>query len=648
VIAIWSSFRQSDWFPHANLRSAAGLGLAAVGFVLLCLFHGAASDLALFAYGVFVLLSALVVIGSSRIAAAMMATPGAFIFVLAWLAALALSYTYSLSKDGSFVPSVVLTVPMVGFVLGRALVEHAKALFVLVSLIVLSFACWSAASLIVNGELARPGVTDPNNYATLLYLILIAWIHVYLDGRWRGSRLDPASHALIVAAIFILFFTLFGTSSGVASVIIVVALLSWCGLALWRRLSILPVLLCVSLGVAAYLASALFIDVPAAAEFSGDSMDSELNARFALIGSAVAMLDSNLFTGIGIFVFPLLYRTYRTPDDLGTAGLFVHNDYLQFLVEGGLPLFGLAALFLIVVVKRCITCFFVDKVGSPGFSRFGLHLAICAAAFHALANFVYYTPVLGFVIGLMVALSSDPRTTPRAEMPGLGSAASLRLGFAAVLTSLVFGWACLWYLAVDAMSVGVFGGQSGVPLASKYRDDPDRMLEFAVTAQAINGNRGLPVLVEASLLERKLEGKPGTAGTTDALVARSLAAFQRAVEVDPWNGSTWLGLARFLDARPELRERAGTGRSPEELILASLEIDPLFVPGIDWLVVRYSETDRASKAYDLVRSNVLPWLRLLATENPEAAVNYFRYLESMAQQYRDEEVLAALEQLRNG
>jgi len=150
--------------------------------------------------------------------------------------------------------------------------------------------------------------------------------------------------------------------------------------------------------------------------------------------------------------------------------------------------------------------------------------------------------------------------------------------------------------------------------------------------------------VEASLLARNA----AAAGDSDELEARALLAYQRAVEIDPWNGSTWLGMAQFVDSHPHLQERLAGESAPEELVLASLEIDPLFVPGIDWLVARYQRTERTQEAYDLVRKHAFPWLRFLGKENPQAAVHYFKFLEAGAKQRQDTEVIAALERLRSG
>ena len=87
MIAFRESFRQPDWFPHASTRHAISSGLGVAGFGLLCLFHGAATNLVLFAYGFFALLLSLVVIGPSRIAAELTLKPSEIAFALAWFLA---------------------------------------------------------------------------------------------------------------------------------------------------------------------------------------------------------------------------------------------------------------------------------------------------------------------------------------------------------------------------------------------------------------------------------------------------------------------------------------------------------------------------------------------------------------------------------
>ena len=243
----------------------------------------------------------------------------------------------------------------------------------------------------------------------------------------------------------------------------------------------------------------------------------------------------------------------------------------------------------------------------------------------------------------MVALASELPQAATAKTSTEDRRTTSRLGLGIVFAGLLFGGACLWYLAVDTLSAGVFSGQTGIPFASTFRRDPDRMLQFAVSAQRLNDNRGLPVFVEASLRSRKI----AAGGGEDGLAELTLATYQRAVQIDPWNGSARLGMAQFVDSQPSLRERLGDDVTPESLVLASLEIDPLFVPGLDWLIARYERTNRARQAYDLVCLRVLPWLRLLGTENADAAVRYFRYLEAGANQYGDEEVIAALDRLRS-
>jgi len=627
---------------HVSARDAAGCGLGAAGFLLLSLFHGAAINLPVFAYALLALLLALLVVGPARIAAALTVTGLEFAFVLAWLGALAVSYTFSLSKDGSFVPTLVLAVPVMAFVLGRGLGYQARVLFSLASVIVFGFACWSAFNLLLRGDLARFSLTDQNNYGTLMYLILIPWIHRYLAGWWQQQPLSVGYRIAGLVGMFIVFVTLFGTSSRACLLVVAAAFMVWFALALRHRLSLLPVFACAGVAAAAYLAGAVAVDLSAADRLTAESVGTGFRVRAALLIAAFDMLDGHLLTGIGVLAFPLLYRTHRTVDDLGTTGLFVHNDYVQFLVEGGLPLVILALLFVVVAVRRCIRSLYASG-DEPGFADLGMHLGVCAAAFHALINFVYYTPALGFMIGVMVALQSSPRE-PTADAPMNDDQAVSRLGFGAVVTALLFGWSCWLFLAVDTLAAGVFAGQRAVPFASTYRRDPDRMLEFARTTQALNGNRGLPVLVEASLLARKA----AAAADSDPLVTQTLAAYRRAIEVDPYNGAAWLGMAQLVEAHPRLQARLPAQQMPEALVLAGLAIDPLFVPSIDWLVLRYSQSGREAEAYAWLRRQILPSLRFLGTENPEAAVRYFRYLEATAKRSQDTEVLNALQRLRSG
>ena len=69
--------------------------------------------------------------------------------------------------------------------------------------------------------------------------------------------------------------------------------------------------------------------------FAAEKLAEGAAYRGLLYSAALEIYQANPLTGAGVFVFPLLYRGLRSPLDQATAGEFVHNDYLQFLAEGG-------------------------------------------------------------------------------------------------------------------------------------------------------------------------------------------------------------------------------------------------------------------------------------------------------------------------
>lgn len=71
------------------------------------------------------------------------------------------------------------------------------------------------------------------------------------------------------------------------------------------------------------------------------------SSRWIIWQSALEMWQAAPWYGVGFGTFWLHYPQWRAPQE-GSAGYFVHNDYLQLLVEGGWPALILALLVIIV------------------------------------------------------------------------------------------------------------------------------------------------------------------------------------------------------------------------------------------------------------------------------------------------------------
>jgi O-antigen ligase len=626
-----------DTAPRRDLACQAAAAAGWVCFILLCVFYGSDVNVVVFFGAIFALMSGLSLV-APRLAKEAHASPVTFALPALAIVGIVVSYQFSLSKDSSFVPAWVVAVTPLAFLLARGAGEAAFALHKAVSLTVLAFAAISVVLLFSAGARARLPLTDPNNYATLLCLILLPWLHRYFVLRTGSQGMSLRVEGKDLSACFILALALFATGSRAGLLVIAGAFIIWAGLAIARRLSWRPVAAAAALTAAAYLlAGAALTDQSVALTAQAAAADrvagADIEVRMALIGSALAMYAEYPATGIGLFVFPLLYRFQRPVVDQDSAGLYVHNDYLQLLLEGGPLLFCAMVTFAVVVV----IVFFRRLAALPGdeaFARLGLTMGVGAALAHALVNFVVYSPALGFVLGLTVAAAF--RDSKRSGSVDSTQARPIRV---AITLAVLFGWTAWLYLGLDTATAGVLQSQRYVPFTEQVRKSPERMLRFAGMARSLNADRGVPLLAEAALLDNKLRQNP----ESRYLGEETLNAFRRAEQADPWNTLTLLLMADFIMRNPSVLPLLENGEAPEELLLRTLVMDPQFVPGIDALMERLAREGRHAEAEALLRLRVYPWLRLLARQNKPAAARYVEALLAMARARGDADFVSELE-----
>jgi O-Antigen ligase len=618
-------------------RLVVAASLLVVALALSLVFYGTAINLLILAMADAALLCALAFVGPRGIVDAFSATRGAMIWSVAALFYLVLAYRLSLSPDNSFAPSWVLAAGPMAFI-GAASVRRdarvSRALTLAVVSVVTLLATNSCVRFLLYGERAHEPLNDSNGYASLIYLVWIPLVHFYLVRCWRGEPGSRLWQPLVIGASFVMLLALLATRSRTSALIVAVAVVLWMILVVVRRLSWRPLLiqLCVAAGAVAVsiVCSTTSASVERGLEFGGGLM-----VRIELIRAALAMLVQYPL-GVGVFGFPLLYPSFRSTSEQDTAGLFVHNDYVQFLVEGGPPLLLLLLVFVFAVLRRVIVLARLSPSDSQ-YPKLGIAIALVAASAHAIVNFVFYSLPLGILIGLMSAylFVSD---TAVAEVQRSTGSREVRLAAGA----LVFGWVMWLYLLLDVAIVGVFQGQPSLPFAASIRADEQRMLRFARVAERLNGNRGIPALGEAVLLYRALRAEPGSA----YLKGQTYQALQHALAVDPWNSLIYLRLAQFLDEFPPPGGRR-SGESDEELLTAAIGLDPLFLPGIDRLLELYAARGDDERRYALLRNVVYPWMPTVRRRDPTASDRYFGLLEGYADAAGDRAFAAEVRQKRS-
>lgn len=610
---------------HRGYATAAAL-LAA--FVTSLFFYGGGDNLVLLVGTAACLLLALTLAGAGSHLDALRAAPVATLAAYLALAIVVFNLQRSLSQDSSFPASWVLASMPLAFLAARTLAPGPRQWTVrCIFAVGILLAAISLVRLAAFGERARLPLVDPNNYAALMYLLWIPFVHTCLARRWQGHASSGPARALAPLASFLLLGALFATQSRAATFVVLGATGAWLAMALSSRRSPAVLVPHAIAGLVAFACVLALTPVDVIA-LKTESFGAGVDVRFDLMRAGVEMFLDHPVSGVGAFCFSLMYGAYRPLSEQISAGLFVHNDYVQLLAEGGLLLVALPLTLAFAACRRCLIGARADA-SAEAFERVGPALAVGAACAHALVNFVFYTLPLVVVLGVLASLMvADSRAA---------SAAAPLSRRVLVHAAVLFGWVAWAYFVVDLVTVAVFQGQRGVPFSEAVRKDPESQLAYARIAQRINDDRGIPILAEAMLLARQV-GRPGSAPD---LNGRVHALFRRAIDADPWNPLCYVAFADFV-------RRHGDGlvlrvdEDPVTLLTKALALDPIDVPAIDRMLELNESRRRLGDSYALLKNVVYPWLELLKRRDAAAADRYMEQMARLAARAGDESFASAV------
>ena len=501
---------------------------------------------------------------------------------------------FSLSYDTSFAASwIIAALPLL---IICACLSDPDKLFRLAAWMVFVFAAISAYEFAAHGQRAHTPLFDPNNYVTLLYLSWIPWVlcrHAKV-----ASRRDLAVTFVVSICVCV---SMFATYSRFAMAVAV----GMCGLTsynAWRfdlnRKYAMLVVVAVAFGFALFAG----LDPRGLDQAFDDGVEPEqvvsVDARGLMLGSTYDSIRSHGgVNGTGLFTFSLLYPQSRSSLEQVTTGHFVHNDYVQLGLEGGVWLLLPMMVLFVAVGYRCIRGIFFSKQWDP---HIGYLSAVGVALAHAMVNFVFYVLPLTVMLGIAIACGfarPDSQVEPRKLDRVTGVLLWLLVSAGLVWSSFLLG--------LDTLTYGVFSAQNHVPTASLIRQDNADMLSYARTAQAINPHRGIPVLGEARLMDVQL--RPAASAL---LVDDVNAAYFRAIEVDPWNPLVFTSYYNFLQRHPQQLGSNPYANVPY-LLARPRELNPTGLRSIGQNIDHYISHNKPLEALGVV-GELLNWCELLA------------------------------------
>lgn len=611
----------------AERRSVPASGLLLIAAVAAAsIYYGSSYNLIVFLLLWLCMFGAWMLLVPGALARAIGSHPAVCGLSIVALLLIASSYFGSISKESSYSAALALALCPIALLIGAsAPVQVRSTLLQWLRGLVVLFAAVSAWQLALYGTRAYAPLAEPNAYAALLYLVGLPWMHSWLgsnetEGVKGRSWLELFAFGLISLAAF-------ATVSRVGTFVFFAAVGFWFVSTLIARRRGLPlglsrVVLLAVVVLLAFGASAVRLDGGLATEMSDGPVDESIGVRGFLVSSGFAAVDGSL-SGTGIYTFPLLYPSVRTDADISSAGLFVHNDYVQFLLEAGPGLALLLVVFLLwVVIKFCTALILFWRAGNWQ-EETGVLMALGCALAHSAVNFIFYVPVLALIIGLLAGSLVPPAGAIKESGPRRG------MTFLVGATSLVCGLALTFFLVLETLNAGVLGGQRHIPLAAGCAESQECQLRFADLSSRLNSSWGVPLLARAILLEQARFDAQGEKAATNQLVVRqSLAGFRSSLEADPWNAQAYLQFRAFVKRHPEVEPTLASSENSVALLDRALELDPYNIAAISEVVVELESIGRADQAQAFLFAHLEYRIANFGQRYPEDAEYLLRWLEA--------------------
>lgn len=275
------------------------------------------------------------------------------------------------------------------------------------------------------------------------------------------------------------------------------------------------------------------VDLPELApRFSDVELAGGAAGRAAAMRDALRMLAAFPIFGVGLGNFEATYPAYRS---FGGGHLaHVHNDFIEFAVETGLPGAALALLLIAGMYRR--GCSALRRQGEGRYLLWGGLVGVTALLLHGLVDFNLQIPanalVFASLTGMVVRLSATPRVLPaevrRATVPRwFGPLASLVCLTIIAGTELPRAWAETEFRRLYPDSSLTLAASSPGRTAAEAAISRLRALEVRASGSPFV-HYALGLELERLAAERLRAGKPARAPAREAV-----QHFARAARIIP-------------------------------------------------------------------------------------------------------------------
>ena len=265
---------------------------------------------------------------------------------------------------------------------------------------------------ITNPGLAVGLFANANHFATFLLCALPFSGYLAARGVRRGSRAKKAS-GLTLGVTTGLFLALgvvsIGSLAGYGLLLVTAAAAALIyrraatGAVSWVWVASIGVLFLVFLGVA--------MAGPLQEQAITGKLTDQRTSRKVMAATTVEIIKDTFPAGTGLGSFPQVYRTYEDESAVGTELVnHAHNDYLEFVMELGLPAALLMLAFILWWASRTFSVWRSSSKGGD-LGRAG-SVVVLVVLLHSLVDYPIRTSAMAVFVAIACALMTRP---PRAD-----------------------------------------------------------------------------------------------------------------------------------------------------------------------------------------------------------------------------------------
>jgi O-antigen ligase len=512
--------------------------------------------------------------------------------------------------------------------LSRRARQRLFALFVVAGL---TSAGWGIAEFITTGRRADGPLVDPNLWSAINNLMFFGVLANYLS----SERHKPLQLLLlfVFALASLVAYSRVGTLIfGIALGFIVLVLASQRKL----RSRLLMLVLTVLTSVALVYGTANLSEATSHSE--GYTLDMKVQGwsqRLAMWQSALGLYRENPVFGIGPGTYKVHYPRVRTAEDMTNSGNFVHNDYLQFLAEGG-PVMLIFLLSLVGwLLVRLVTTIFGWSRGDDDVRILVYVTAMGTVLIHGLMNFTLFNLSVQMLFGLYLAnVLSDSSSLSRVSMtidrPNLA-----RTGGALMVVYLAS------VLILDAVSHDVVYEDFRLPLTKHLRADQAAYLNTILVLKSVRPRNAANHFALATLYRQSMDAQSDP-GPRYSLAVASALSYKQGLELNPFNFAVRRYYAGLLEEMPALMDEEAIMATPLTLYQENVRLAPVYIENQMDLADYLTRTGKADSGYRILVDDALPWADLRHARYQQYQQQLYRKVFAAASDRRDKDALERL------